>query len=146
MTRQTSGLNDVYVAVHADEQDAAATLAGLMASHRSLAQELQTFGSRLQDPAIKTRHSELTLQLDVLEDTFTQLSNSHAESRIAELKNASEIRVLHAATPQDLPFRPIKAYHVLSAGALALIAGTGFVYFLDFWRALMRRSAGANVD
>ena len=54
----------------------------------------------------------------------------------AELESLGEIRVLHKATPQDAPFRPIKVYHVLLSGILAIILGIGVIYLVDFWKSL----------
>jgi uncharacterized protein involved in exopolysaccharide biosynthesis len=52
----------------------------------------------------------------------------------------AEATTLHEATPPDVPAQPIKLYHVLLSGFMALILGIGFAYVWDYIDSLLKAS------
>jgi len=142
VTDETTHINEIYQKTLAEELETQARVAGLEAARKSLQETLAELRKRLRDPSVESKLNGLTQKLEVLESTYQQLATAQAESRVAELESEGEIHILHKATPQDAPFRPIKIYHVLLSGMLALILGVGVVYLLDFWQSLLGRPDG----
>ncbi len=133
---QTTQINELHQKVLADEMETRAELTGLEAARESLNKSLAELRQKTPEPAVETRLEDLRLKLVVLETNYRQLATAKEDARIAELQGEGEIRVLHPATPQDAPFRPIKIYHVLVSGLLALMLGVGVACVVDFWRSL----------
>jgi uncharacterized protein involved in exopolysaccharide biosynthesis len=134
-------LNAIYQSVHGQELKARARVAGLGAANESMKANLAQARSRITRPELEKRHNELRLQLDELEADFKKLATLREEVRAVELTSKAEVRTLHDATPQDKPFRPIKVYHVLLSGLLALILGVGVIFLIDFSQSLLRDGA-----
>lgn len=141
---ETTQINELYQKASADEMEAQAELAGLQAAGETLRKDLAELKARFLEPAVETRLDDLAMRLSTLEGTYQQLATAREEMRIAELQSEGEIRVLHPATPQDAPFRPIKVYHVVTSAVLALILGIGLAYVFDFWRSI--KQAGVPVE
>jgi uncharacterized protein involved in exopolysaccharide biosynthesis len=136
-------LSKLYQTLHEDEVKTRAEIAGLEAAQQSLKSALNTARARITPADIETRHNDLQMRLAVLESDYKKLTTLREEVRAAEVTSRAEVQVLHAASAPDLPFRPVKIYHVLLAGLLALLVGVGFVYLLDYVRARLER-AGAE--
>lgn len=135
-TSESTQLNEVHQQLLGSELELRAKLAGLQSARTALRNTLRDLRGRFGDPTLETRHRDIQLRLEILEEAYTKLSQAREEARLAESRSQSEIRVLHKATPQDTPFRPIKIYHVLASGILALLIGVGAVYLVDFWMSL----------
>jgi len=136
ISSQITSLNEVHRKILADELEVEAQIEGLEAAVAALKDVLADQKTRFGDPGVESQMNELILDLEVRESAYKQLATVCEEARIAELQSLSEIRVLHKATPQDMPIRPIKVYHVVLSGILALILGVGVAYFVDYWRSL----------
>ncbi len=128
----TTQLNSLYQMVHSDELKAQSDIEGLQASNKTLTESLKKVRGRIAAPSVESRLRELELKLQVQELEYRQLVTAREEAGIAEITSVAEIQVLHKATPQDAPFRPIKVYHVALSGFLALMIGIGIAYLADF--------------
>jgi len=142
----TTALNAQYVSVQAEELRVGAEIRGLEADNASLADSLAKVKAEIDGPSVQSKLRELELQVKLHELGYGQLVTAREEARIAQIALITEIQVLHKATPQDAPFRPIKIYHVALSGFLALMIGLGLVYILDFLDSMWTSPAGETVS
>jgi hypothetical protein len=139
-------LSKVYQTMHGEELKARTDVTGLEATEASLAASLEKSRSRIPKPALEAEHNALQLQLAILESDYKKLATLRQEVRDAELTSGTEAYVLYRATPQDAPARPIKIYHVLLSGLLALVLGVGVLYLVDYGRWLLATSGSGKAN
>jgi uncharacterized protein involved in exopolysaccharide biosynthesis len=132
VSESTRALNEVHQSLQGDELRCVAEVAGLEAAIGRIKRGLEKARGRVTRPKVVTRYNDLNLQLSVLESDYQKLATLREGVLAVELTSKPEVHVLHAATPQDAPVRPIKVYHVLLSGLIALALGSGFVYSYDF--------------
>jgi uncharacterized protein involved in exopolysaccharide biosynthesis len=137
LTQVAWELSQVYQTVQGEEVKVRAEIAGLEAAQASMTASLDQARARVPKPAVEARHNDLCLQLAVLESDYRKLATLREEVRAAELTSKAEVHLLHPATPPDKPARPIKIYHVLVSGLLALILGVAVIYLVDYGRSLL---------
>jgi uncharacterized protein involved in exopolysaccharide biosynthesis len=141
LTQESTEVSKVYQTLHAEELKAKADVAALKEAQAALSQGLQKARDRITKPSVEAEYNDLQLRLTVLESDYKKLATVREEVRASELTSRPEVRTLHPATPPDQPFRPIKVFHVLLSGFLALILGIGFAYLFDYLRLLLGAQA-----
>jgi uncharacterized protein involved in exopolysaccharide biosynthesis len=144
ISQSSMELSKVYQTIHAEELKTAAEIVGVEAVQKSTQASLDQARARIIKPSVELKHNDLRMQLAVLESDYKKLSTRREEVRAVELTSKAEVYALHPATPPETPFRPIKVYHVLLSGLLALILGVGFVYLVDYVRSLLAVGATAQ--
>lgn len=108
-------------------------LSSLLAKRAALQTSIDSISTRLRKlPGIQNRLDALKLSLASTEREFAMLNDGYQEASVRATSPVSEVRVLHPAVVPTGPVAPIKVYHVLLAGALALLFATGLVYLLAF--------------
>jgi uncharacterized protein involved in exopolysaccharide biosynthesis len=132
ISQVSAELSKVYQTIQSDEAQVKAQIAGLEAAQSSMTASLEKARARITGPEVESKHHDLQLQLGLLESDYKKLATLREEIRAAELTSKAEVYALHPATPPDAPFRPIKIYHVVLSGMLALIVGVVFLYVLDY--------------
>jgi len=108
-------------------------LASLIAKREALQSSLDSVNDRLlRLPEVQTRLDALRVALTSVERDYSLLNDSYQEAAVRATSPVSEVRVMHPAVVPTGPVAPIKVYHVLLAGALALLLAVGLVYLLSF--------------
>jgi uncharacterized protein involved in exopolysaccharide biosynthesis len=131
-------LRQLEMSLESDELKARTEVAGLEAARPPLASSLEATRSQIPRPAVEAELNDLNLQLAVLESDYKKLATLREEVRATELLSKAEVYPLHQATPPDEPNRPVKVYHVLLSGLLALCLGICLVYLCDFVLVALR--------
>ncbi len=103
-----------------------ARIAALSDSIDRYRKEINTLGGHRSELA------RLTLQVEVLEDSYRLIAKSHEETRLSAAREISEIRVLHAAVPPLYPNGPIKIYYAGGAMATGLLLGIALLLLQDY--------------
>jgi uncharacterized protein involved in exopolysaccharide biosynthesis len=141
-------LRQLEASLEADEVKVKTEIAGLEAAHSTIQANLEKARQRISKPELEAQHNDLHLQLGVLESDYKKLATLREEVRASELTSKAEVFALYPATAQEAPVRPIKVYHVVLAGLLALTLGVGFAFVSDYVRFLLAvpKSSGEGAN
>jgi len=118
-----------------------AQISGLESQADSLSKNVNNAKLRVPSPEVEKTYKDLSLQLEVAEADYRKLAGLVEAARAEEITAAAEVYTLHPATPQEIPIKPVKIYHVSLSVALALVLGLGLACAADYLRLAWSGSA-----
>jgi uncharacterized protein involved in exopolysaccharide biosynthesis len=141
VSSQSRRLNEVQRSVESETLEAEATLTGLEARRRALSSVVQDLRRELGNlPSHEKLLADLTMNLEVAEHALRLLNDAYEEASIQEIRQMSEVQILHEALLPTQPARPIKVYHVVAAFLLSLVLAAGGAFLLDYFDGAVRSS------
>jgi capsular exopolysaccharide synthesis family protein len=99
-----------------------------------------------QMPKNEASLAKLELSVKLNESTHELLSREHEELKIAATSEVPVATTIHNAVSPQYPVRPIKIYHVILAGILALLTGLGFALLAEHMNVTIRSIDDAERD
>jgi capsular exopolysaccharide synthesis family protein len=146
--RQLSkAVNPVYQSLLSELSQVETHLEGLRAKNEHSATAIQN-KERLIDQMPKNEASLAKLELSVKlnESTHVLLSREYEELKIAAASEVPIATTIHKALSPQYPVRPIKIYHVILAGILALLTGLGLALLAEHMNVTIRSIDDAERD
>lgn len=89
-------------------------------------------GELASSPEKEARLIELTVRATAAQNTYLKQRAEYEDAVLAEAKQINQIRVLERATPPLYPKSPIKLLYLAIPGLVALLAGTGLAFLLEY--------------
>ena len=143
-----SGESPLRQSVETDSFKARAQLGALESKARSQASQIAGYRAemkRMDD--IDQQVKELERQAAINEQNYRLYVTKFEEAKISESmdqQQISNVSVIEQAVPSIEPVRPNKKLNVLLGGLLALFAGTGLIFLLEFINPVFRTREDVN--
>ncbi len=129
----TTVLNPIYQELEQRFLDRRVQQDALMARMAALGETTERYQLAINELTYhKNELARLTLEVEILEDSYKMVSHEYEEARMASAQAISEIRVLHNAIPPVYPSRPIKVYYAGGGLIAGLLVALGLVLLRDY--------------
>jgi uncharacterized protein involved in exopolysaccharide biosynthesis len=129
----TSILNPIYQEVERERLSHRAQRDALRARLTALEHSVERYqGEVARLVSHKSELARLSLEVDILEDSYKLVSRDYQEAKLAAAQAITEIRVLHHAVPPLYPSSPIKGYYGGGGLALGCLLAVGWLLLRDY--------------
>ena len=131
---ETGGAIEEYNELMAERDRLSAEINGLERKEEIVEAKIAEYEDELGELSDKGfRMSRHERDVEIVQQTFSLLSEELQRSRIAVEREVSDVRIIRAANIPENPISPRIALNLLIAGVLGLMTGVGLSFMLEFF-------------